>query len=90
LAGCAPLRGGPCPASRFFSAVRLRRVALRVHLVRRCVLANVGPCIPLGQRLRVLVHWVWDQRFRLRELRVPALAPAAPREGRASATFRVE
>ena len=53
----------PCPASQFSNAVhRLRAGAL---LVRRCVRANAGRCIPRGKRPRERVHSVSVRRFRL-------------------------
>ncbi len=84
MAACVPRRDVPCPASLSFSDVR--RLPVEAH-VRRCVLANVGQCIPRGQRQPELARWELVRRFRLLERRVLAAVPVVRRDVPASAMF---
>lgn len=77
-----------CRASLFFSAVRPQQVVLQVQRVHPCVRANEDRCIPRGSRLQDRGRWALVRRFRLLELRVRAVDPAARRDGQGSVTFR--
>ena len=84
---CVPRPDVRCPGSQFFSA-RVRKcpaVARRV----RCVPASVVRCIPRArlQQARVLLELV--RGFHLRDQVVPAVVRVLPRDGPASAMFRV-
>lgn len=81
MARCVPLRDVPCRANLSFSDVR--QLPVEVH-ARRCVLANVGPCIPRGQHLQERARWELVRRFRLPERRVLVAAPVVRRDGPAN------